>query len=78
MWKVNEKTTKLLIFLDSRLTKTEIYMQHASSGHKTTRRETNPPFESQRAVFLGQISSSKCYSKKDYKEKKKEQHSYKI
>jgi len=28
-------------------------------------------------VFLGLISSSGCYSKKDYKEKKKEQHSYK-
>jgi hypothetical protein len=29
-------------------------------------------------VFLGEISSSRRYSKKDYKEKKKEQHSYKI
>jgi hypothetical protein len=29
-------------------------------------------------VFLGEISSSRHYSKKDYKEKKKEQHSYKI
>jgi len=28
-------------------------------------------------VFLGEISSSRCYSKKDYKEKKKEHHSYK-
>jgi len=29
-------------------------------------------------VFLEEISSSRRYSKKDYKEKKKEQHSYKI
>jgi len=29
-------------------------------------------------VFLGEISSNRRYSKKDYKEKKKEQHSYKI
>jgi hypothetical protein len=28
--------------------------------------------------FLGEISSSRRYSKKDYREKKKEQHSYKI
>jgi hypothetical protein len=28
-------------------------------------------------VFLGEISSIRSYSKKDYKEKKKEQHSYK-
>ena len=29
-------------------------------------------------VFLGEISSSRHYSKKDYKEKKKEHHSCKI
>jgi hypothetical protein len=29
-------------------------------------------------MFLGEISSSRRYSKKDYKGKKKEQHRYKI
>jgi ribosomal protein S21 len=29
-------------------------------------------------LFLGEISSSRHYSKKDYKEKQKEHHSYKI
>ena len=29
-------------------------------------------------MFLREISSSRCYNKKNYKEKKKEQHSYKI
>jgi hypothetical protein len=29
-------------------------------------------------VFLGEISSSKCYSKEDYKEEEEERHSYKV
>ena len=29
-------------------------------------------------MFLGEISSNRCYNKKDYKEKKKERYSYKI
>jgi hypothetical protein len=29
-------------------------------------------------MFLGEISSSRRYSKEDYKEKKKEYHTYKI
>jgi len=50
---------------------------------KQSRGKLLPPFVSPgggggRGVLLGEISSSRRYSKKDYKEKKKEQHSYKI
>ena len=37
-----------------------------------------PHSDLREGVFLGEISSNRRYSKKDYKEKKKEQHSYKI
>jgi hypothetical protein len=39
MWKANEKTTALSLFLDSLFPKTEILcMRDASSGDKTIRR----------------------------------------
>jgi len=37
-----------------------------------------PHLDLREGVFLGEISSSRRYSKKDYNKKKKEQHSYKI
>ena len=37
-----------------------------------------PHLDLRRGVFLGEISSSRRYSKEDFKEKKKDQHSYKI
>ena len=80
MWKANGKTTILLLFLDSLFPKTETDMRDASSGDKTIQRETTPPIRISRGggVFLEEISSSRCYNKNDYNEKKKEQHSYKI
>jgi hypothetical protein len=59
------------------------YMRAASSGNKNIRRQTTDPFGSPgggegRGRFLGEISSSRHYTKKDYKEKKKEDHRYKI
>jgi len=80
MWKANGKTTTLLIFLDSLSPKTYIHV-HARCF---LWRQNNPEINYYPirisgvggVVFLGEISSSRRYSKKEYKEKKKEEHSY--
>jgi len=70
MWKANGKTVTLVLFLDSLFPKTEIY------ARCFLWRQNNSYLWG--GVFLLEISCSRRYSKKDYKEKKKENHSYKI
>jgi hypothetical protein len=80
MWKSNRKTTSLLFFLDSLFPKNRdtyaIYfvLRQNSPDVKYSTIWTSGGG----GMFLGEISSSRRYSKKDYKGKKKEQHRYKI
>jgi hypothetical protein len=66
----------------SKKKKGDIYRREATRGDKTIRSKLLHHSDLRKGgggrVFLGEISSSTRYSKKDYKEKKKKQHSYKI
>jgi hypothetical protein len=73
-WKANGKTTTLVLFLDSLFPKTEMLPLET----KQLRGKLLPHSDLQGGVFLWEVPNSRCYSKKDYKRKKKEQHSYKI
>jgi len=90
MWKANGKTTTLVLFLDSLFPKAEIHTHTHKDTHththvyicemlpletKQSGDKLRPHSDIRGGVFLGEMSSSKNYSKN---EKKKEQHSYKI
>jgi hypothetical protein len=63
MWKVNEKTTALLPFLDSLFPKTEIYMRCFLWRQNNLKVNYSPIWISVGGVFPGEISSSRHYSK---------------
>jgi hypothetical protein len=79
MWKANGKTNTLLHFLGSLFPKTEkkckiFPLEVKRSGGRLFRHSGLQGEEG--GVFLKEMPRKKIYSKKDYKEKRKEHHCY--